>query len=129
MKKVNFGFITLFFIIISCAGNAKSAVSSSSMTLDKAIKEAAERIESRLPVGTKIALLNFNSMSDQFSVYVLDELTANFLDTGNLTVIDRKEIDLIRGELNFQMSGEVSDNSMQELGRMLGAQSIVSGSL
>jgi hypothetical protein len=31
--------------------------------------------------------------------------------------------------MNFQMSGEVSDDSMQALGRMLGAQSIVTGSL
>ena len=31
--------------------------------------------------------------------------------------------------MNFQMSGEVSDDSMQALGQMLGAQSIVSGSL
>jgi hypothetical protein len=31
--------------------------------------------------------------------------------------------------LDFQYSGDVDDNSMQELGRMLGAQFIVSGSL
>jgi hypothetical protein len=59
----------------------------------------------------------------------LNELEANLLDLEKLTVVDRKEIDLIRKEFNFQLSGEVADDSMQELGRMLGAQSIVSGSL
>jgi TolB-like protein len=92
-------------------------------------KEAAGRIEEQIKSGTKIAILNFNSSSDQFSIYVIDELTANFLDTRKLTIIDRKEIDLIRGELNFQLSGEVSDDSMQQLGKILGAQTIVSGSL
>jgi len=108
---------------------AKPTESSSYKTLDQAIKEAAGRIDEQIAAGTKIAILNINSSSDQFSIYVIDELTANFLDTRKLVVIDRKEIDLIRGELEFQLSGAVSDESMQELGRILGAQTIVSGSL
>jgi len=62
-------------------------------------------------------------------MYVLDELTANLLDSSVLTVVDRREIDLIRSEIDFQYSGEVADESMQAVGRRLGAQSIVSGSL
>jgi hypothetical protein len=44
-------------------------------------------------------------------------------------VVDRQQLDTIRAELNFQMSGEVSDESAQSIGQMLGAQSIVSGSV
>ena len=123
MKKIVLGIISLIALfIIGCTSSAKPAMSSVSngLSLDQAIKEASERIEGRVPTGTKIAIINIDSPSDQFSIYVIDELTANFLDTGNLTIIDRKEIDLIRSELNFQMSGEVSDDSMQALGRMLG---------
>jgi TolB-like protein len=116
-----------------CAGSAQPAESDAApsvvMTLDRAIAEAAVRIDERIAAGSKIALLNFNSPSDQFSSYVLDELTANLLDTGKLTVVNRAEVDLIRSEFEFQFSGDVGDDSMQELGRMLGAQSIVSGSL
>jgi len=103
--------------------------SDSMMTLDQALKEAAVRIDERLTARTKIAPLNFNSPHDKFSGYVLDEVTANLVDSRKLTVVDRKEIDLIRGEFDFQFSGEVGDDSMQALGRMLGAQSIISGSL
>jgi TolB-like protein len=60
---------------------------------------------------------------------VLDELTTNLVKSKRLTVIDRKELDLIKSEMDFQMSGEVSDESMQSIGKKLGAQSIVSGSL
>jgi TolB-like protein len=111
------------------SSTVKPAETSGYKTLDQAIKEAAGRIDEQIEARTKIAILNINSSSDQFSLYVIDELTANFLDTRKLTVIDRKEIDLIRGELDFQLSGEVSDDSMQELGKILGAQTIVSGSL
>jgi len=128
--------ITLFgiiFLLIGCAGSAPpaetSAPNSIGMTLDQALKEAADRIDERITAGSKIAPLNFNSPHDKFSSYVLDELTANLVDSRRLTVVDRKEVDLIRGEFDFQFSGEVGDDSMQELGRMLGAQAIISGSL
>ena len=109
--------------------STQQPAASGSMTLDQAIKEAANQIDERIKAGTKIAPLNFSSPSDNFSSYVLDELTANLVDSRKLIVVDRKEIDLIRDEFKFQFSGEVGDDSMQALGRMLGAQSIISGSL
>ena len=105
------------------------AAKSGGMSLDEALAQAAARIEERIAAGSKIALLNFSSHSDRFSSYVLDELTANLVDSRKLVVVDRKEIDLIRDELKFQFSGEVEDNSIQEAGRLLGVSSIVSGSL
>jgi TolB-like protein len=129
MKKIVFSIIPLIMLFIGCAGNAKPAAVTEGMTLDQAITEATFRIEERIAAGTKIAPLNFNSTSDRFSSYVLDEITANLVETGKLIIVDRSEIDLIRSEFDFQYSGEVGDDSMQALGRMLGAQSIISGSL
>ena len=114
-------------VFAACVGSPPAAAAG--VPLDTAIKEAAARIDERVTAGTKIALLNFNSPADNFSEYVLTELEANLFETGKLTIVDRKEIELIRGEFNFQMSGEVDDDSMQELGRILGAQAIVTGSL
>jgi len=116
--------IVLFFVALSVYGQSNRPI-----PLDRAIEEAAKDMDARITAKAKIALINFNSPSILFSDYVLDELTANLVNSGHLIVVDRKEIDLIRGELNFQYSGDVDDNSMQELGRMLGAQSIASGSL
>ena len=127
MRKMFWGIIPLIALFIGC-GSAQVA-SPGGMTLDQAIADAAARIDGRIAAGSKIALLNFSSPSDRFSLYVLDELSANLLDSGKLTVVDRREIDLIRTEIEFQYSGEVADDSMQAVGRRLGAQSIVSGSL
>jgi TolB-like protein len=133
MKRKSFFYaisgLLLVMAIAGCAGSAKPAVDSGVMELDDAIQAAAVSINVRLDAGTRVALLNFESPTEQFSGYVLDELTANLVDSGNLVIVDRKEIDLIRGEFAFQYSGEVSDDSMQAIGRMLGAQSIVSGTL
>jgi TolB-like protein len=98
-------------------------------TLDQALLEASTEIDGTIAKGWKIAPVNFNSPTDRFSAYVLDELTVNLVRSKNLDVIDRSEIDLRRRELNLQVSGEVDDNSIQGLGRTLGAQVIISGSL
>ncbi|MCL2762199.1 MAG: penicillin-binding protein activator LpoB [Treponema sp.] len=129
MKKMFIMIISSIVLIMGCAGGGKPVVNSVGMTLDQSIKEASIEIDGRFEANSKIALVNFTSSSEQFSVYVLDELTANLVSSRHLEVIDRQEIDLRRGELDFQMSGEVSDESMQSLGRTLGAQNIVSGSL
>jgi hypothetical protein len=97
--------------------------------LNQAVREAAAHVEKQLPPETKLALLNFNSPTEAFSRYVLDEMAAIFVANGRLVIVDRTDIDLIRNETGFQLSGEVSDESAQSIGKMLGAQSILSGSL
>ena len=129
------GLIVAIMAMAGCAGGAKPvknptespAESSSLLSLDQALKEASNRIDERITAGSKIAPLNFNSPHDKFSDYVLEELTANLVESRKLTVVDRREIDLIRNEFDFQFSGDVGDDSMQQIGQMLGAQAIISG--
>jgi len=123
MKK-NVFFCIGLLVFMAIGLNAQNTVS-----LDEAVKVGAREIEARLARGSKIAVLNFNSPSQRFSNYVLDELMYELVQGGKLIVVDRANIETIRGELGFQMSGEVSDSSAQSIGHMLGAQSIVSGSI
>jgi hypothetical protein len=74
-------------------------------------------------------MINYTSTSIAFSEYVLDELGGALVNIRKVSVIDRRELDIIRLEENFQLSGEVSDESMVSIGKKLGAQMIVTGSL
>ena len=127
MKKIvkKLWLVAILAMVCTCASAGKSGTAN----LDTAIQQASKKINDTLPAGTKVALLNFTSGSDVLSDYVIEEMSIALVDGKKLVVVDRKEIDLIRGEMNFQMSGEVSDESAQEIGKLLGAQSIVSGSL
>ena len=118
-----------FFAIFAVLGIFCVYAKPSTITLDAAIKEASKEISTTLPAGTKMALLNFSSDSDTFSDYVIEEMSIALVRSKKLVIVDRKEIELIRKEMNFQMSGDVSDESAQQIGAMLGAQSIVSGSM
>jgi TolB-like protein len=98
-------------------------------SLDNAILEAGQNIETALPQGSKAAVLNFTSSSDRFSHYVVEELMNYLTNRRKLDVVDRQRLDLIFNEQKFQTSGYVSDESMQSIGNMLGAQFIVTGGL
>ena len=115
-------------LLASCATAGKSE-DDNIVTLDTAIREAATDIENRLMPGTRVALLSFSSPSERFTEYILEELSVCLVNSGKLVVVDRKELDLIRQEERFQLSGEVSDESAQAIGKKLGAQYIVTGSL
>jgi len=119
----------VFFAIFAVLGILCAYAKPATVSLDAAIKEASKEITTALPAGTKVALLNFSSDSDAFSDYVIEEMSIALVRSKKLVIVDRKEIELIRREMDFQMSGDVSDESAQQIGAMLGAQSIVSGSM
>ncbi|MHC6204719.1 CsgG/HfaB family protein, partial [Breznakiellaceae bacterium SP9] len=103
-------------------------VSSPGMDLDAAIKEAAAQMGESLPAMTEVALVSVASTSAQFSEYVISRLEAALVSGKKLVVVDRANLDKIREEQGFQLSGEVDDNSAKEIGKILGAGAIVTGS-
>jgi TolB-like protein len=98
-------------------------------TLDTALKNVTQYLVEKLPPQTLVVVLNFSSKHAELSTYVIEELTANLVNSGKLTVVDRQNLDTIQKEMQFQMSGEVSDESAQAIGKKLGAQTIISGSI
>jgi hypothetical protein len=97
--------------------------------LDAAIRETSDYLNKQLPKGNKLVILNIQSDYPALSEYIIDELIANTVNDRIFSVVDRQQLDTIRAELDFQTSGEVDDETAQALGRLAGAQSIVSGAV
>jgi hypothetical protein len=126
--KLKFGiafFMPILCLFTTCVGLPNT---SGEVTLDEAIEQSVRVIEAALPAGGKVAVLSFSSASNPLSAYVVEELMGTIVIGGKLVVVDRTSLDLIREEMDFQFSGDVSDESAQAIGRMLGAQAIVTGS-
>ena len=120
----------LFVLGLACASEpVPPRETGGPVSLDRAIQNAARSIEANVQEGLKVALLNFRSPTEQFSEYVLEELSSQLVQGKKLVVVDRRELDLIRQEEEFQLSGDVNDESAQVIGKKLGAQLIISGSL
>jgi TolB-like protein len=101
----------------------------SQITLNRAIDAAARELAAKLEPRSIVAVVSFDSESENMAAYVIDEMTRSLVQTEIFTVVERKNIDLARQELNFQMSGEVSDETFQGIGKMLGAETIITGSM
>ena len=120
----------IFFCFILMLGIMQGmAYAQEAVTLDKALQESAVYLNGRIEPGSKIVVLNFQSDYINLSNYIIDETIVHLVNLGNMTVVDRQNLETIRQEMDFQMSGEVSDESAQSIGRKLGAQIIISGSI
>lgn len=120
-------FTVLVFLLIACSTVKQEA--SVPDELDRVIREASDYINENVPAGSKLVILNIKSSYPPLSEYIIDVLTENVVNDRIFTVVDRANLSLIQQEMNFQLSGEVSDESAQSIGQKLGAQTIVSGSL
>jgi curli biogenesis system outer membrane secretion channel CsgG len=63
------------------------------------------------------------------SEFVIEELAYLMVDTKKFKVVDRKSLDAIKSEQDFQYSGDVDDNSAVSIGKLLGASIVITGSI
>lgn len=96
---------------------------------DAAISNCFKTVSSALAEGSKIAIINISSNDRSESEYIIEELSVLFVNSRKFTVVDRRMLDAIRQERNFQLSGEVDDNSIVSIGHFLGANVVLTGSI
>jgi TolB-like protein len=121
---------SLLFVLCSLLfACATVAAPSGPDDLDITIREASNYLNQNLPRGSKVAIISIQSDYNDLSEYVIDELIANAINDRTFSVVDRAQLEKIRMELDFQLSGEVSDESARAIGEFLGAQTIVTGAI
>lgn len=97
--------------------------------IEGAINRACGDLVNELPDNSTIAVINISSNDRETSVFVVDEVEFQLVDARRFTIVDRKTLDTIRSEQNFQMSGDVSDASAVSIGQMLGANIVITGNI
>jgi hypothetical protein len=108
---------------------AQDGVSADSLLLDAAVKDAAGWLAARIPKGAKTAIVDFDAETAALSDYVVGELWNRFEDAGKFVMVDRRNLEHIRTEMNYQMSGEVSDDSARSIGRQYGVEILIYGKM
>ena len=97
--------------------------------IEAALAETADQFSKTLQAGSTIAIIGISSDTEEMSDFMLDELTVNFVKLRKLKVADRANLAAIKKEMNFQLSGEVGDDSIQQIGAMAGAQTVIRGNM
>lgn len=124
LKKV-FGLLIIVFFVVSCVTISWKPKSE----LDMAISKAAEDIISKVPPKTKIALFNISTNESALTEYVIEELSVILVGKAKLEVLDRKNLELVMAEHQFQMSGNVNDSDIISISKKYGASSVGSCSI
>jgi hypothetical protein len=99
--------------------------------VEDAAKLAGEKLIESLPEYAKLAVLNISSNENDrdTAALLVDELERHLVNSPKFTVVSRKDLDVLRSEQNFHISGDVSDESAVSLGNMSGASIVITGSL
>jgi hypothetical protein len=97
--------------------------------LQNIMAEISEELIETLPAKSIIAVLSISSNERTLSENTIDELEFYLVDSRKFTIVDRARLDQIRREQNFQMSGEVNDDSAVAIGNMLGANIVIVGTI
>lgn len=118
----------LISLVAAIALAAAPLAAEKTWRLNDGIAGIAKGIAAKVPADTKVIVVDIKSDTPDAGAYVAEELTYQLLQTERLVVVDRDSLDQIRREQAFQNSGDVSDDSAQRLGAMLGAETIITGS-
>ena len=121
MKK-----LLVFWFLLCCAS---LIFAQETVVLDDAILDSVNFFSSKLRSGSTVAVTNFEAETKELSDFIIQELSVAFANTGSVRVVERSRLEILESELNFNMSGSVSDETAQGIGRMIGAQILFSGSI
>jgi TolB-like protein len=121
--------LSILLTLALCAGPA-FAQGSGDPYEDMAAKLSTQA--SKKLTEKKIAVLSFDYVDGRSSTggrVVSEKLTNRFVELGEFTVIERGMVEKVMKELEFQNAGTVDPETAKKLGKGLGVEAIVTGSL
>lgn len=114
---------------ITSIESSVSVKPSDTRLLNTAITNSFNTVSRNIPDNSRIAIVNIASNNNTESNFILEELTLAFVNSRQFTVVDRQTLNLIREEQNFQLSGEVSDETVISIGKFTGADVVITGTV
>ncbi|MDR0784269.1 MAG: hypothetical protein LBE74_00080 [Treponema sp.] len=126
------------FLTMAAASLLSLCLYAENETLDEGVKQIAQRVANKLitrfldgenPVSNrKIAVISIESDSDRLSEYIINHLTAEFINN-KISVVERNSdaLEKAHAEQAYQASGAMNDSEAQSIGNELGVEYIVTG--
>jgi len=109
--------------VILLGGGSASSIAAG---VEGALARAADATLKNVPKRSRIAIVYITALDKSQTEYISGELEVIWVNAGYI-IIDRSQLDRIRREQNFQLSGVVDDNTAVSIGKIIGANIIVTG--
>lgn len=131
MRKLIHFTIILSLLMVFEAGYVFGA-----SNLDEGVNELATQISENMLTTekNKIAVVEFSNLDgtvSAFGQFLAEELitTLFMVSHGKFTVVERSQLQKVFAELGFQMAGMVDEATIKKLGKILGVDAVVTGSI
>jgi len=133
IKRLRAGVLAGALCLLLPGLSGRAYAQNRAVSLEQAIADSAQYLFDRLPEKSKIAIYDFDlknikaesSLNDR----IIDDLSALFSNESRFTLVSRSELDIVKKEMDFQLSGDVSDDEIKSLGKKLGADFVITGSV
>jgi curli biogenesis system outer membrane secretion channel CsgG len=106
-----------------------ASASENAQTLTEALEKSGRIISESLDAGVSVAIISITAPDLFEGEYALEELTIQLVNARKFRVVDRHNLDVIRAEQRFQLSGEVDDDTAVSIGHLIGAAYVITGGI
>ena len=97
-------------------------------TLDNAIDDFAADFNSKFPNNRSMAIIAFETDKPDLMIHFIDTMVEKILQKSpNAEVEERQRIENLQKEIDFSLTGLVSDETAQRIGHFIGADTVVYG--
>jgi PBP1b-binding outer membrane lipoprotein LpoB len=98
-------------------------------SLVEALYRSYENLSGSITGPLSVAVINVASADPMEGEFAAEELTLLLVNSKKYRIVERRSIDIIRAEQNFQLSGEVDDDTAVSIGRLTGAALVITGAI
>jgi hypothetical protein len=98
-------------------------------SLREALRKSSVILSGGLEPGASVAVVAVNADDSFQGEYAMEELALLLVRMRRFRVVDRKNIDVIRAERRFQISGGLDDETAVSIGRLVGAAFVITGGI
>lgn len=119
----------LLFPLLLLAFSAGAYAEDNYMTLARELTEAGTAVQ-----GKKLAIIPFSYADNRTGAtkdgsVIAERLTIKMINMHKFEIIERSVLDKVMNELKLQNSGMIDASSAQQLGKVLGVEAIVTGTI
>ena len=116
-------------MLLALLGGAAALCFGQTATLDIVLSGAKTYIEGQLPAGAKVLIIDPAAPGRELGSYAAQELSTRLVNSKRVTVVERSAdvMQSLSAESGYQLSGEVSDASIQSIGYKTGAEALITG--
>ena len=108
---------------------AAALFAQNTVTLDNAIDDYAKGLVNYIQKDKGVAVIAFKTEKNGLTEYLIDTATEKLFESGIRPIYERKQLEILQKELNYSLSGDVSDKTALRIGQRVGVNTVVYGTI